>query len=83
MDDDEEEDADTEDREATADTFIVKLQDLSQIFDQKNRQYLDMEAAYEECKKVSVWTVFIDFAHIQCRGTTYIHVLTFCLLVPA
>ena len=49
---DDEDDIEEEDREATTDSLIVKLQDLTQIFDQKNKQYLDMEAAYEECKKV-------------------------------
>lgn len=42
-----------EDRDTTTESLVVKLQDISQIFDQKNDQYLAMEASYEECKKVS------------------------------
>ncbi len=54
--DDDEDDEPVEDRDTTTESLLVKLQDISQIFDQKNDQYLGMEASYEECKKVSQCT---------------------------
>ena len=52
--DDDEDDMDEaeEERETNTDSLITKLQDISQIFDQKNERYLQMELSYEQCKKV-------------------------------
>ena len=56
---DDEGDEDEEEREADAEAFLETLKTITEIFDQKNEDYLNMEANYEKCRKV-------------CRGVRYV-----------
>ena len=46
-------DDEDEDTSDNTDELLEKLQTITEIFDQKNDDYLKMEQDYDQCRKVS------------------------------